>query len=417
MHRRARPALLERITIACVGVTSVLLVALPGCVKPATPPERDDRPPSIRAVDRSRADRPNESHAAQRIDPSTPLAAITPATVEPLLAMLIADGPRPSADAARSRILLDQLTTRLEGWGYTVTEELFTGEVYVPRRSSRGSRWRKEERTLVNLIATRRGSIHPERVIEVGAHYDTVHFSPGADDNTSGVVGALEVARVLAAVPLARTVRFCFFAAEEDGMLGSRHHVARIVDREDETLDGFINLEMIGFTATGSGSQQQPPIVERLVEIPDEGTFIAIVGSPVTAEFGDRVIEGMLRAGEDDPEALPLLGLPRLGGWIPDASRSDHAAYWTERLPAVMVTDTADFRNPHYHRASDTIATLDLPFLARVASAVAAATRDLANAPLDLTPPPTPPREAEPVDRSVDVDVVDPPGTSPGEGR
>jgi len=305
-------------------------------------------------------------------DPGIPavIATITPESARGEVEALLALGLRPAADPEASRRTIDHLRARLEGWGYAIREESFSASVpaYSP---SEGGGWRIESVDTVqtNLLAERPGRTLPGEVVEVCAHYDTLFDSPGADDNTSGVAGAIEIARALAAVELDRTVRFCFFAAEEHGLLGSRHHVERIRAGDEGEIVGLLNLEMIGYTDRAPGSQRTPGGFGWLIGTPDRGNFIAVIGTARSSSLGTMVVEAMRTYV---PE-LPVFGLPSKGSWFPDSHRSDHAPYWLAKLPAVMLTDTAEFRNPHYHERSDTIDTLDFGFLAAVARGAAAA--------------------------------------------
>lgn len=303
------------------------------------------------------------------------IASITPETSRMEVEALLALGLRPASDEASSRATLDHLRSRLASWGYALREESFPAA--VPRyEPTEGGGWRMEsvETTQVNLLAERRGSSLPGEVVEVCAHYDTLFDSPGADDNTSGVAGALEIARALATVELGRTVRFCFFAAEEHGLLGSRHHVERILDGGEGEITGLLNLEMIGYADDAPGTQRTPGGLGWLIGTPDRGNFIAVVGTARSSSLGE-VVTG---AVETHVPELPVFALASRGSWFPDSHRSDHAPYWAAKLPAVMLTDTAEFRNPHYHQATDTIDTLDFGFLSSVARATTASVLHLA---------------------------------------
>jgi aminopeptidase YwaD len=191
----------------------------------------------------------------------------------------------------------------------------------------------REEVMQHNVFATVPGTRHPEMVLEISAHHDTVPGTVGADDNTSGMVVLLEVARLLQQDPPACSVRLCFFAAEEIGLVGSTEHV------------------------------------RRMQEEPTTGDFLAVVGGHGSASLAHLIED----AGEAYAPELPTYTLARLGGFLPDARRSDHAPYWDAGVPAVFLTDTAEFRSDHYHRPTDRLDNLDLASLRRVAILVAAA--------------------------------------------
>ena len=231
-----------------------------------------------------------------------------------------------------------------------------------------------------NVVATRDGADAARPWVVIGAHFDTRAGSPGADDNASGVAAMLEVARMLRAEPLPATVQFVGFNLEElqrkphHYALGSRAY-ARWLRSRGQDVAGALVLEMLGFTHERQGA---PPGARLFSDVPREGNFLSAVG--------DRGSRALLAAFERSAGAhLPVVGLTvPLRGWLlPDTRRSDNARFWDEGYPALMVTDTADFRNPHYHLASDTPDTLDYGFLARATAGVADAVRALATAAAD----------------------------------
>lgn len=225
-----------------------------------------------------------------------------------------------------------------------------------------------------NVVATLDGADPARPWLVVGAHFDTRAGSPGADDNASGVAALLEVARMLRSAKPATTVQFVGFNLEELQRLpyhyaiGSRAY-ARWLRSRGQALAGALVLEMLGFTHPRQGA---PPGARLFSHVPREGNFLSAVG--------DRRSRALRAAFERAAgRHVPVAGLTvPLKGWLlPDARRSDNARFWDENYPALMVTDTANFRNPHYHRASDTPDTLDWPFLARATAGVAAAVAEL----------------------------------------
>ena len=229
----------------------------------------------------------------------------------------------------------------------------------------------------VNLLAELAGT-GDGPVLEVGAHWDSVIEGPGADDNASGVTGLLELARFFASGrPPARTLRFCFFGGEEDhpvGCTGSRAHVARL-DAEGAQVDGAIVLEMIGYCDVRSGSQRFPqdsPDVGSELTRFSRADFIAAVGNVEATDY----LATICAAGQDQSPALPVLPI-HLPTDHKDGARSDHYPYWLSGRKGVMVTDTAEFRNPHYHQPTDTLDTLDLDFVRQVTRTIAHAVRAL----------------------------------------
>jgi len=201
----------------------------------------------------------------------------------------------------------------------------------------------------------------------IGAHYDTVSGSPGADDNASGLVVLLEVASRLSARPLARPVWLVAFCLEEQDRLGSQAFASRL-KAERRELAGAIILECVGFARSEVGTQQTPPGVP--IAVPTQGDFLAIVGNEASRSL---VLQLEQEAQRSAAQLKPLsLVVPGRGEAMPHTRRSDHASFWDAGYPAVMLTDTANYRNPHYHRETDTVDTLNLEFLSNVEATVTA---------------------------------------------
>ena len=230
------------------------------------------------------------------------------------------------------------------------------------------SAWGKVYRNVVaikNPDRPRQGEELPPLLI--GAHYDTVSGSPGADDNASGFVVLLEVASRLSARPLARPVWLVAFCLEEQDRLGSQAFASRL-KAERRELAGAIILECVGFARSEAGTQQIPPGIP--IVVPTQGDFLAIVGNEASRSL---VLQLEQQAQWHAAQLKPLsLVVPGRGEAMPHTRRSDHASFWDAGYPAVMLTDTANFRNPHYHRETDTVDTLNLEFLSNVAATVTA---------------------------------------------
>ncbi len=242
-------------------------------------------------------------------------------------------------------------------------------------------------RTGVNLVGRKPGAVSEMAPLLVCAHYDTVTDSMGAGDNASGVSVMLESARILASVPLARTVEFVAFAMEEaqpegDALVGSSAFVRDTA--QAVAYNGVFNLESVGFTS-GPGTQDLPPGFQLLFpEVYHHVESREFTGdSIVVVAMGEGVSLGraLVTSTAEHVPALDVVSI-ELGADLPalaDAFRSDHAPFWAAGIPAVMLTDTANFRNPHYHSPSDTPETLDYDFLATVTHALVATVAEQAS--------------------------------------
>lgn len=207
----------------------------------------------------------------------------------------------------------------------------------------------------------------------LAAHYDTVSGSPGADDNASSLAVLLEIARRLKQRVLTRPLQFIAFCLEEKDLLGSRAYAAHLTET-GQSIHGAIVLECVGYASDREGSQQTPPGIP--VAVPSVGNFLALIGNQTSASLTAALSQAMTPT----IPVVPLI-VPGNGEQLPDTRRSDHTAFWEQGFAAVMVTDTANFRNPHYHRSTDTVDTLNLKFLASVADAVTNAVLALAATP------------------------------------
>ncbi len=229
--------------------------------------------------------------------------------------------------------------------------------------------------TYRNVVATIPAAARSASPLLIAAHYDTVLGSPGADDNASALAVMLEAARCLREVTLSREVRFIAFCLEEENLLGSLAYASWLRESKQE-ISGAIVLECVGYARTEEGSQKKPSGVP--IAVPSVGDFLAIVGNQTSTGLV-AAVEGAAKQHVSDLKTVSLI-VPGNGEALPDTRRSDHAAFWHYGYPAVMLTDTANFRNPHYHQPTDTIETLDLEFMDKVARAVTAAALELAGA-------------------------------------
>ena len=197
----------------------------------------------------------------------------------------------------------------------------------------------------------------------LGAHYDTVPATPGADDNGSAVAALLGSAKLIARNFPELPICFVAFNREEDGLLGSQDFVERFLSERPLEIKSSHVLEMVGFCSHEPGSQRIPPRLP--IELPDVGDFLGIVGDQAC---GATMRQCLAAARTYVPE-LPTMSLevPRgVGEFFPVLERSDHASFWHEDIPSMMWTDTSEFRNEHYHQLTDTPETLDYSFLKSV---------------------------------------------------
>lgn len=230
-------------------------------------------------------------------------------------------------------------------------------------------------RTFRNVIATAHpaSTYGPLPPLILGAHFDTVEGSPGADDNASALAVILHVARQVRGMTLTRPIRIIAFNLEEANLLGSAAY-ASLLSENRETIHGAIILECVGYASHHEHSQKIPPGVP--IAVPTTGDFLAVIGNERSRALTGSVAQPM----KSHLPIVPLI-VPGNGEQLPDTRRSDHTSFWEQGFPAVMLTDTANFRNPHYHRATDTLETLNLDFIASVADGITATVMALTGQP------------------------------------
>jgi len=248
----------------------------------------------------------------------------------------------------------------LHDLGYSVASQTFASRGEIVR----------------NLEAEIIGSQWPDEIVIIGAHYDSVHGSPGANDNASGVAAMLEIARQLAATIPARTLRFVAFVNEEPPFfyteqMGSLIYARRAYQQGDNIV-AMLSLETIGYYDDAKGSQQYPMPLYSLF-YPDTGNYIAFISNLSSHSLLRKSI-GSFR----QHTTFPSEGIAA-PGWLAGIHWSDHWSFWQQSYPALMVTDTAPFRYPYYHTGSDTPDKIDYPRLARVVAGLARVTVELTN--------------------------------------
>jgi Zn-dependent M28 family amino/carboxypeptidase len=217
-----------------------------------------------------------------------------------------------------------------------------------------------------NLEATLRGSSRPDHILLLGAHYDSVVGSPGANDNGSGVAALLEIARRFAGTEPALTVRFVAFVNEEPPYFMTWRQgsvvYAKAAKRRGDDIRLMIALETIGCYSDAPASQNYPPFLGRFY--PDRGNFLALI-TDLWSLPSARHMARVFRRHSDFP--LEYAGLFR---WIPGVAWSDHLSFWRQGYRAVMATDTAYQRYPYYHTADDTPDKVNMPKLAEATEAL-----------------------------------------------
>jgi Zn-dependent M28 family amino/carboxypeptidase len=228
-----------------------------------------------------------------------------------------------------------------------------------------------------NIEAEMRGRERPDDIIIIGAHYDSVQGSPGANDNASGVAATLALARAFAKTTPARTLRFVSFANEEPPLfqteqMGSRVYAKRCRER-GEKIVLMLSLETIGYYSDEPGSQHL--LFPLNLIYPSTGNFIAFVSNVENGPLVQQLVGSFRQQAKFPSEGAALWSM------IPGVGWSDHWAFWEEGFPAAMVTDTAPFRYPAYHSPADRPELVQYEQMARVVSGLQAVIAAMANAP------------------------------------
>ncbi|NVN93192.1 MAG: M20/M25/M40 family metallo-hydrolase [Desulfuromonadales bacterium] len=242
------------------------------------------------------------------------------------------------------------ISEQLRGMGYAIRQEPYLAD----------------GKQVVNIEAELKGTLQPDQIVVVGTHYDSPLGSPGANDNASGVAALLELARRFKDAQPGRTLRFVAFVNEEQPffkteLMGSRVYATGCKKRGDKIV-AMLSLETIGYYSDAPKSQQYPAPFSLLY--PDTGNFIAFVGNLKSRSLVRTSIKTFRETTPFPSEGLAAPEFIEGVGW------SDQWAFWQEGYPGFMITDTAPFRYPHYHQASDTPDKLDYGRMARVVSGI-----------------------------------------------
>ena len=213
-----------------------------------------------------------------------------------------------------------------------------------------------------NLEVNVAGHQHAEEILLIGAHYDSVTGSPGANDNGSGVACLLELARLFINAPQARSLRFVAFVNEESPFFftkqqGSMHYAKAARQRGDD-IRLMLSLETIGYYRNEPGSQEYPFLFRYFY--PNRANFIAFVSNFRSRRSLRRLVSAFRHSCDFPAESVATFS------GIPGVAWSDHLSFWRHGYRAVMVTDTAFYRYPYYHSAEDTAEKLDYEQLALV---------------------------------------------------
>lgn len=286
-----------------------------------------------------------------------------------------------------SMINVGETIGRLKGHLETLTRSIGERSVLVPQNLERSADYiesfykglelpvrrepyRYRDYTVANIVAEISFCPTPSKRYLLGAHYDSVSGTVGADDNASAIAVQLETAwhlkKLEGQVELDLEIVLVSFALEEPPVYGTRHMGSRIYAKkakeEREQIDGMICLEMVGYTCHDPGCQGYPfPLM--FFGYPNEGNFVGIVGN-----YGSRrLTDTLFQAFQRNPE-LPVikLSIPLAGWLLPSVRLSDHASFWDRGFKAVMITDSAYYRNPNYHQFTDTMEKLDYGFMAEL---------------------------------------------------
>ncbi|HIK07405.1 MAG TPA: M28 family peptidase [Trichormus sp. M33_DOE_039] len=288
--------------------------------------------------------------------------------------------PQPKLPAVNQalQVSADQLLTHIQKLNfqrYTAKERSLTRIYIINELRKLG--WKPQLEKFpggVNIFTERQGTDTTAQAILVAAHYDTVAESPGSDDNASGVAVLLELARIFHSLPTPQNLQLAFFDQEEAGLVGSKAFVK--AEKRLQNLQGVIVMDMIGYACYTSGCQQYP---QGLPVTPpsDKGDFLVAIGDtehlPLLTAFQKSQPQNL-------PEVLTL-PIPLKGLLTPDTLRSDHAPFWYQGVGAVLVTDTANLRTPHYHQPTDTPQNIERSFFLGSAQIVVNAINNLLNQP------------------------------------
>lgn len=281
--------------------------------------------------------------------------------------------------ASSLRCDVTALATEIGKRNVSHPEGLARAESYLTRRLSEAGYQVSRQTYIVegvpcsNFTAELRGTTDPDRIIVVGAHYDSVHECPAANDNGSGVASTLALAQAFADRAQPCTIRFVLFVNEEPpyfwtSKMGSLVYAKACKKRGDDVV-AMLSLETMGCYSDEPGSQHYPPPFSMMY--PSRGDFIAFIGNYASRDLVRQCVGSFREHAEFPSEgAAVTMAVPRIGS-------SDHWSFWKQGYQAVMVTDTAPYRYKHYHKLTDTPEKLDYERMARVVEGLEGVILDL----------------------------------------
>ena len=244
---------------------------------------------------------------------------------------------------------------------------------YVPSLHTYEAGGRTFNNVVLDLLA--KDSPRIAEVVLVGAHYDSAATTPGADDNASGVAALMCLAESFAHSKNERSLRFVFFVNEEPPYFQTENMGSLVYAKEckkrGDNIVAMLSLESIGYYTDAENSQKAPPGLES--SVPSKGNFLAVVGNATSMPVVESV-----KSWFSKNSTLPVAGMA-LPATVVEQGWSDHWSFWQQGYPAVMVTDTALLRNPHYHKETDTADTLDYDRLTLAVKGLEGVISDLAN--------------------------------------
>jgi Zn-dependent M28 family amino/carboxypeptidase len=284
------------------------------------------------------------SHEAEALSVSPKIKACLDTVSEDELRELVEAIARPRhfvAESRQNRSTAEWLAEKLASFGLRV----------------------EQQGSCSNIVAVPRGLTNTNELILVGAHYDSVPESPGADDNGSAVAAMVACAAACGRRDAALNVLFVAFNREEEGFLGSRDFVESYLPDAPLRIRHAHILEMVGYASSEPGSQRLPTGLP--IQLSNIGNFLGLLANSQSAPLMERILAHAAGSVVDLP-VTALQVVPGAERLFPVRARSDHVPFWSRDIPAVMWTDTAEFRNPNYHQPTDTPNTLNYTFLKRV---------------------------------------------------